>query len=152
MVFQLTYVSRAVQPWTQPELVALLEQSRTSNDAHGITGMLLYREGRFLQLLEGAEADVRPLYGAIQADRRHHDVVCVREGRRLLRQFPSWTMAFRDLDEEPLTAPGFSDVLRDDTGATDPVVDELVTRLRASTPHSRSAVSRVLGLVGGVRR
>lgn len=149
VTFQLTYVSAAVRPWTQDELVGLLEQARTRNGERRVTGMLLYRDGRFLQLLEGAEDQVRSLYAVIRADPRHRDVVLVREGRRVLRQFPTWTMAFRDLEAEPLTVPGFSDVLTDGADAADPVVADLVARLRAADPGSRPVGhgGRILGPV-----
>ena len=112
-----------------------------------VTGMLLYRDGRFLQLLEGAEAEVRTLFAAIVADPRHHDLVVLRERHRVLRQFPTWTMAFRDLGERPLTTPGYADVLGDGPSAPDPLVDDLVARLRAHDPAGPtwSPTNRVLG-------
>jgi Sensors of blue-light using FAD len=147
VVFQLTYVSSAVRPWTQAELVGLLEQARTHNAERAVTRMLLYRDGRFLQLLEGAEGEVRALYARITADARHRDRAVVRTRRRLLRQFPGWTMAFRDLGAEPLTTPGYADVLGDAAAGLDPVVADLVARLRGSDPYRRAAPygSRVLG-------
>lgn len=87
----------------------------------------------------------------IRVDPRHRDVVLVREGRRVLRQFPTWTMAFRDVGAEPLTVPCFTDVLADPDGVADPVVAGLVARLRASDPGSRPVGhgGRVLGPVSG---
>lgn len=149
-MFQLVYASTARQPFTSAELVGLLLHARASNAERGITGTLLYRDGRFLQLLEGEEDEVRRLYATIAADRRHHDVAVVAERRRLLRQFPSWTMAFRDLDEQPLAEPRYSAVLGDGGDAMQAAIDELVTRLRPSGPgdHSSVLASRVLGILG----
>lgn len=154
VVFQLTYDSVAVRPWSQRELQGLLEQARRHNLEVGVTGMLLYRDGRFFQLLEGSEHVVRRLYAGIVADPRHRDVTLARESRRVLRQFPSWTMAFRDLDEDPLSAPGFADVLAQGGGRTSAAVDELVARLRGLDPThgSRLYGSRVLGHVTGTSR
>ena len=46
-------------------LLFLLEQSRTRNQKQHITGMLLYLNGTFIQVLEGAEKDVNEIYAAI---------------------------------------------------------------------------------------
>jgi hypothetical protein len=150
VVFQLVYVSVAARPFTSAELVGLLLRSRARNAELGVTGVLLHRDGRFLQLLEGDEDVVRGLYASIAQDPRHHDVELVGHRRRLLRQFPAWTMTFRDLAEEPLAEARYSQVLED---APDPVqgaVDELVARLRPFRPGAGSSVlaNRVLGLLG----
>lgn len=149
MVFQLVYASAATDACTREELVTLLTQARARNEACRITGMLLYREGRFLQLLEGDEQAVRRLYAAIRLDLRHRDVTMLCEGRRLLRQFPRWSMSFRDLDEDPLTEAGFTALFDDALDQVQWAVDELVTRLRPSGPPDRPRVhlSRMLGLV-----
>lgn len=137
MVFQLVYVSAATRPLTQTELIGLLEQARASNAEHAITGTLLYRNARFLQLLEGDEDEVRHLYSLIAADPRHLDVTTVREGRRVFRQFPTWTMAFRDLRAEPLAADGYADVLEDAIDVVQDVLDDLVAGLREADRAGR---------------
>ena len=54
----LIYGSAAVDPFTEPELIALLEKSRANNQSLGVTGMLVYRDGNFLQVLEGEAEQV----------------------------------------------------------------------------------------------
>ncbi|GAA3556148.1 hypothetical protein GCM10022197_09130 [Microlunatus spumicola] len=151
MVFQLVYSSAAVRPLAHEALVDLLEQSRTRNDDARVTGMLLYRDSRFLQLLEGDERVVRDLYARIAGDARHREVRTVGERRRLLRQFPTWTMAFRDLAEEPFREPGCTALFEDAAENVPWAVDELLVRLRPSGPEGRPVVhgSRALGLFGG---
>ncbi len=61
-MFSLTYVSSAVRPFAEDELADLLAVSRQNNARLGITGMLLYKDGNFMQVLEGEEAEVRTLY------------------------------------------------------------------------------------------
>jgi len=150
VVFQLSYSSAAVRPLSHGALVDLLEQSRAANVTRRVTGMLLYRHSRFLQLLEGDEAVVRALYAMIVADDRHTDVRVLSEGRRLFRQFPTWTMAFRDLATEPFGEPGYTGLFEDAVECTRWAVDELVPRLRPSGPTGRPVVhtSGVLGLLG----
>lgn len=150
VVFQLVYGSLAVRDLDRAELLGLLRQARARNLGQRVTGMLLYRHGRFLQLLEGAQDDVRSVYASIAADPRHRDVTTLSERRRVLRQFPSWTMAFRDLVEEPITEPGYNALFDSATVEQVPrAVAELVRRLRPSGPHGRPVVhaSRVLGLL-----
>ncbi|SEP63867.1 BLUF domain-containing protein [Microlunatus flavus] len=111
MLFSLVYTSRATSPMTRDALVELLQSSRAHNSAARLTGLLLYRDGTFVQLLEGQRARVEALYASIQEDPRHHHVTTVSTGDQLERQFPGWSMGFNDLDAEPVDLPGYSDVL-----------------------------------------
>ncbi len=77
MLFHLIYVSTAVKPMIGDELVSLLEQSRARNKRHRITGMLLYSDGHFMQVLEGEEASVMKIFEDIS-----HDAGCTRPARR----------------------------------------------------------------------
>jgi len=49
----LTYFSSAVERFNQSGLKRLLEISRRNNEPRGITGLCWYRDGHFLQYLEG---------------------------------------------------------------------------------------------------
>ena len=96
-MLQLVYVSSAIELFSSHDLLALLEQSRAKNVRAGITGLLLYKDGNFMQLLEGPEAAVRELYAAIRRDARHHGIILLLEGTVEEREFPDWAMAFPDL-------------------------------------------------------
>ncbi|SDV01146.1 Sensors of blue-light using FAD [Microlunatus sagamiharensis] len=111
MLYTAVYVSSAVGSWSTPELSALLAQSRAKNTGLGITGVLLHREGSFMQVLEGEEDVVRPLYNVIAHDPRHADVVNVWSSLSPHRRFGDWSMGFRDLDSHPVDLPGYTDVL-----------------------------------------
>ena len=87
-----------VRPLTDPELVDLLVECRSRNADRGITGLLLYRQGRVLQMLEGDELVVRNLYDRIRMDVRHEHVTNVWAGTASGRRFPDWSMGFEDLD------------------------------------------------------
>ena len=93
-VYQVLYHSRARAAPTEAQLQELLAQSGAYNARHQITGLLLYSDGRFVQALEGAEADVRALYARIQRDPRHEQVVTVSAGPGPQRRFPDWSMGF----------------------------------------------------------
>jgi len=71
---------------------AILSQSRQSNPASGITGILCYGGGIFLQAIEGGRMAVSDLFGHIQKDKRHKDVVLLQYEEIPERRFGGWTM------------------------------------------------------------
>lgn len=79
-VYSLVYTSIAREPYDAEALAALLEQSRVNNAKADVTGMLLYKAGQFIQLLEGEKGDVERTFARIYQDRRHEQVHVVREG------------------------------------------------------------------------
>ena len=106
-MFQLVYVSTATVSFSDDDLTALLEKSRTNNRPKWITGMLLHHAGCFLQVLEGEEAAVRALAARIANDPRHGQFVVLHEEHTDQRLFPDWSMGFRDLDG-PSAPDGFT--------------------------------------------
>lgn len=105
----LVYVSSATKPFSTEELVALLKKARAKNSQLDITGMLLYKDGNFIQILEGEEAAVKQLYSLISNDPRHCDTIIIDEGEQPQRQFGEWAMGFRNLNDPELQSmPGFS--------------------------------------------
>ena len=93
-IYHVLYRSQATPAPTEADLQALLEWSRFYNAQHQITGLLLYSDGCFVQLLEGPKATVRALYARIQQDARHTQVVTLSDGPGPQRWFTDWYMAF----------------------------------------------------------
>lgn len=89
----------------------MLEFSRRHNATAGITGMLLYKDGNFIQALEGPEAEVRALYRRIHADTRHRGILELLDEPIATRRFEHWSMGFRHLTDEVLGLAGFSDLM-----------------------------------------
>ena len=111
-MYFLVYVSAAVTWFSPAELHTLLANSRAANEAAGITGMLLYKDGNFMQALEGDEAAVRSVESRIAVDRRHRGMVVLCTGHTDTRQFADWRMAFVDLNADADGLPaGYSDFL-----------------------------------------
>ena len=111
-VFSLVYVSSATLPFSRDDLRVLLATCRNNNAALGVTGLLLYKDGNFMQLLEGDEETVRGLYARIENDPRHGGEIALQQGFVEGRQFPDWSMGFRDLDSpEERSTPGYSEFL-----------------------------------------
>ena len=126
-MFFLVYASSAVQPFSGSDLEELLATSRENNAKADITGMLLYKDGNFMQVLEGEEEAVRALYDKIAVDPRHRGEILLQQGFTEERQFPSWSMGFRDLlSPETRSIPGYSEFLN--TSLTDQEFFEDPTR------------------------
>jgi len=110
-MIQLVYVSTATNRPTEADLLSLLEQARIRNHRQHITGMLLYSNRTYLQLLEGETKDVLNLYGAICNDSRNEGHEILRESKILSRDFPDWSMGFENLESYPPNEiPGFVEV------------------------------------------
>lgn len=111
-LFCLVYVSSAVESFSKEDLLALLSISRRNNVRDGVTGMLLYKQGNFMQVLEGEETKVRALHHRIQNDPRHRGLITLFQQHTEARQFGGWAMGFRNLADPSLQGvPGYSDFL-----------------------------------------
>jgi hypothetical protein len=111
-MYALIYVSSAVRRLTDDDLELLLRESRENNVRVGITGLLLYKDGNFMQLLEGTKEAVLAIMEKIKKDPRHQGVKVVLEEEKQNRDFSGWSMGFQKLG--PGTAqeiPGYSDFL-----------------------------------------
>ncbi|MGB1682075.1 MAG: BLUF domain-containing protein [Acidimicrobiales bacterium] len=107
-LMQITYTSKAFSDFDDDALTQLTAQAWRSNAAHGITGALYYADRRFIQVIEGEQTAVVPLFAKILTDPRHFDVqtVSIRPVER--RHFPEWGMGQVNTD---LTVTGVQDVL-----------------------------------------
>ena len=111
-IFFHIYSSSAVKTFTVDELVALLEKSQANNAKVGLTGLLIHKDGQFMQLIEGSEKAVRATLKKIEADARHKGITTLLEGTTSDRQFSEWSMGFRDLKSpEVRSLSGFSEFL-----------------------------------------
>ncbi len=106
------YVATARVPFSREDLATLLERSRMNNERDDITGMMLYRDGLFIQALEGPAVPVRNLLGRIKNDSRISSCDVIDESDGDERIFSEWRMAFRNLDDAGIAShPGFSDFM-----------------------------------------
>lgn len=115
MLYSLVYTSRGVRDFNRDDLLSLLFQARNRNERLEVTGLLLYAEGRFVQVLEGEESNVLTLYDDIQNDSRHINVTTLAENKIDKRMFPDWTMGYKNIDlEHYRNIPGLSLFLDND--------------------------------------
>lgn len=97
---QLFYVSNtSLNFHGKADIEDILETAENYNNQNGISGILLYHSGLFLQLLEGDAAAVDLLYSKIFKDRRHNNVTTLFEVEAQKRLFTKWGMAYRDVND-----------------------------------------------------
>ena len=114
-MLSLIYVSTSVKLLSDEELSDILKVSRENNSGKDITGLLLYKDGNFMQVLEGPDESVEALYKKIEADPRHKDLNILSREQISARQFPGWGMAFQNLDNPNIkNEPGYSQFLQDE--------------------------------------
>jgi hypothetical protein len=97
MLVRLMYASRAAESASEADLATILQQSKKNNPGVGVTGVLCFSAGIFLQVLEGGRNAVSALYNKIAADPRHKDVVILRYEEIDERSFGSWSMGQANL-------------------------------------------------------
>jgi len=114
-MIRLIYVSTATHEPSEQELIDLLKQARDRNIAQDVTGMLLHKGRTYLQVLEGEARDVHEIYNAICEDSRHRGIVKILEESIPARDFPDWSMGFRDLAAcSPEELAGYSGIFSGD--------------------------------------
>lgn len=140
-LIQYIYTSHATQDMTDDELSDLLRQSRTNNASKDITGMLVYENRIFIQLLEGPEQEVRQLVDKISHDSRHDNYTELAEMDISQRSFPDWSMGYRRINPQqnnPAEVEGFSNILHtiwknpSIVAEPTPLVDALRTMIKAN--------------------
>jgi Sensors of blue-light using FAD len=98
---RLIYASVTRSEMSYAELTAVLRTAEAHNSQHGITGILCYSDGKFLQALEGDRDVVNRLYNRIVRDPRHEDCTILRYGRVTSRHYDDWSMKLVGLDDQP---------------------------------------------------
>jgi Sensors of blue-light using FAD len=96
-MLQIVYTSTANQEFSSADLERLLAGARRRNKTVGVTGMLVFHDGIFLQALEGEKRAVNEIFASIQGDARHYDLTVLHRGPgREQRVFGDWSVGFTD--------------------------------------------------------
>lgn len=133
-VHRLVYVSAATEPFSDTDLAELLAVARANNAARDVTGMLLYHDGSFMQVLEGEQAVVQAVFDKIEHDPRHTNAMILLREDVEERTFESWAMGFLPTASRADLPEGFHPFLR--TGFrqshdTDDAVRKALTAFKA---------------------
>ncbi len=112
-LIQLIYVSSTENKFNEQQLNDLLTVAREANKKNNITGLLLYKDGDFMQVIEGEKSAIKQLFTNISRDESHTRVTLVLKEDIKQREFADWSMGFKDVSTgEP---DGFSDFLSSST-------------------------------------
>jgi Cu/Ag efflux protein CusF len=96
----IVYVSTAVKLMHENQLLDILHNSRLHNAALNISGVLLYSDGTFIQVLEGKDTVIDALYTRIQADQRHKNIITLIDEPITEKNFGQWLMGFAITDSK----------------------------------------------------
>ncbi len=97
----IVYISMETRHLCREDITEILRVSRMKNTVRGITGVLMYYDGLFLQVLEGEAARLDELLETLRHDRRHHEVRVLLDETISQRHFADWSMGLVDLAELP---------------------------------------------------
>ena len=99
MLHQIIYTSAASPHLTAIVMRNIAIKARAQNEALGITGILLFKDGGILQVLEGEKDAVQSLYQKIASDSSHTNLTKLIDHAAKRREFPQWSMGFRMVEE-----------------------------------------------------
>ena len=136
-IFHLVYVSQAVDDLSYSDIRNILDVSRKHNTEADITGILILRDGYFLQVLEGDEAAITDLVSRIAKDPRNSSLKVLIQDHSEKRIFAEWSMAFLDGDIEANTTKDlidFFEVCLQSGIHQRTMIMPLVRRFRATAP------------------
>lgn len=131
MTYQLIYSSQATAEMSVNDLEQILADARAGNEKHNITGVLVYIDGVFLQVLEGDKETVLSLMRSIANDSRHSLVKVFHEAEVDRPTLGSWRMAYISATPELMAVwAGL-----DGTASIESILDEIQRE-----PHRASLV------------
>jgi Sensors of blue-light using FAD len=125
---ELSYLSESVSDMSFLGLMRLLESSRVFNLKHGVTGILVYDNQEFAQIIEGERANVMKVWKRIQEDKRHHRIELLEIREISERSFPDWLLRFYGGDTLIKDYPALATMV----GGMDQHSRALMNRLRAA--------------------
>lgn len=97
-MIQLAYTSIASKPMSKIELLKLLQSARVFNSLNGVTGVLLYKDQSFFQVIEGQKKIMTNLLDNIIKDPRHFNLKVLYERETMRRDFGMWSMGFANYE------------------------------------------------------
>jgi hypothetical protein len=112
-MLQIIYASSATRPFSARDLSVLLAQARSRNHDQDVSGILLYHQEAFLQVLEGPSDAVGRLYEHICQDDRHTDVRLLLREPIEAKEFGEWSMGFVDAEAAAQALEGYVDYRTD---------------------------------------
>lgn len=133
MRYAISYVSTANPDLNEEDIASLFKQVNEFNKHHDITGVLLYAETNFFQLIEGEEMVIKNLYSRIEKDSRHNNII--------------------KFVDKPVDKPAFDGYISRFVTETSKLdssnLDTYLRHVEVLGPTARKAVERVLQSIAG---
>lgn len=137
-IFHLVYISEAVADISYTDIRDILEVGRKRNLQDDVTGLLIFRDGYFVQLLEGNEVNVRKVLNRILLDDRNYSLRILTESTSEQRLFDNNPLAFYDGDISSNSTEDLSSLfeacMASDIKQTNEVIP-LLWKFRATAPE-----------------
>lgn len=122
---RIIYSSKATKHFGERELLDILHDARAFNSIDNITGVLMHKNGTFVQVIEGEPDVVEDLFNRIKLDKRHSNIKIITDTSAASRIFPNWAMGCADFNRPELSLiPG----IRTDLNNPE-VIKEIISRL-----------------------
>jgi hypothetical protein len=125
-MYYLIYSSMADSDVDGNDIQDIISSSERNNRHNDITGILIYHDGKFIQMLEGKEEAVLETFDRIVKDERHSAVIKLFNGESPHRHFPHWKMALEIVDDETLRSIEAYQPLEDADQLLDDIEDDNV--------------------------
>jgi hypothetical protein len=104
-LLRIVYISTAPDDVSDAELATILKAARRNNLRNNITGMLVYHDQTFIQVLEGPEDAVTATFARISRNPRHDGILVPDRSKISERTFGEWSMGW--IKASDLTCIGF---------------------------------------------
>ena len=113
---RIVYTSQASEKFSKRSLLDLLHESRAFNAIDNISGVLMHKNGYFLQVIEGNSEVIDNLFKRLLKDSRHKKIKKVLDSTVNSCLFLNWAMGCADFDDPELSfIPGIRTDLSDPT-------------------------------------
>jgi hypothetical protein len=139
-MYSLTYVSSVSSRFVEGDFERMAAVSANNNLRDGITGALLFKEGTFMQVLEGDEAAVCRTFAKIASDPRHQGLITLLRGVIEERLFPEFSMRVEQLSATSMIDP------------TSDLVKALLAKSLPTAQALRNPSTALLMTFAGLRR
>lgn len=138
-VYAVVYLSRAAVQFSEAGIQSLAHDSAKKNEAKQVGGYLCFKNGFFVQYLEGKKATILDLIHTIRNDPRHHVISEVTVGDLSHRHFQGWDMRY--LDQAELSHIHLEEVL-----------DWIIEELEQERVEEHKALEPIREMVGTIEK
>ncbi|RME65060.1 MAG: hypothetical protein D6782_07060 [Alphaproteobacteria bacterium] len=94
-IYRLVFASAATRPFDDGSLSHMVRAADARAVADNLTGMMLFLDGNFLFIVEGASAAVEAAFAETRGDPRHSATMVLLREEGDKRLFADWSMGYR---------------------------------------------------------